>query len=208
MGGSNNSLTVGDTFRQQYKASQEDISKSRELMQPGIDWYSAFASGDQSKMESAAAPGLRQIEQQFSAARSSMDDTLPATAGTEAAKQLSGFQEVGAKGAAMYEPYISSFDKLAGAGRDYSALGMNELSASLQAGQVKTAQDTAEKQAIVGALGNFAASSLVSGSPVNTQAGVPSGGGFGNIGGMGSGSFAGMGSALSSTPIAAPMSAP
>lgn len=119
----------------QYMAERDLRDK---LNQPAIDFYSAIAGGDRTKAMQANAPIFTAIAEQTQQARNRVMNEVPRGVGQQFALSQLPIQSADAAARAIYEPYIGSFDKLAGMGNQYGQSSLQTLGGGLRAGEGAT----------------------------------------------------------------------
>ncbi len=117
-----------------YKLGLADIQKQNVLTQPAIDFNTAMASGDQTKMLQAAGPMIKTIGEQAKAAKENAY-LAPRGAGQDFAMSQIPVLQAGQTAEAMSRPYLSSFDTLANIGNVFGQRGLNIGSWSQRAGE-------------------------------------------------------------------------
>lgn len=131
----NLATTQADVMKSTLAESEADRARRDTLTQPAVDFYTAMASGDQSKMTAAAGPILTQISQQQKAAKENIYNTAPRGAAQELALAQLPISAAGQTASAMGGAYTSSFDKLANLGSGYGSFSLAELGAGMRSGE-------------------------------------------------------------------------
>lgn len=113
----------------QFEASQARLVSSDRLRQPAINYYSSLASGDPSRMLTAAAVPLGNISRAAAGARESAMNTMPRGAARDFA--ISGIDRdaYGQSASFLNQAFLSSFPALAGMATEDSQLGLQHLGA-------------------------------------------------------------------------------
>ena len=146
----------------QYAQSQAREKQMDTLLQPSIDFNKLLSTGDRGTILSAIAPQLGQINQASAATKENIYDTTTGVARDVALTGANANKNSAIAGAAS-NAYLGSFDKLANIGSGLGSYSLQELGASLTAGQqaagnygqIDQAQ-TARKGATMGFLGSLA----------------------------------------------------
>jgi hypothetical protein len=150
------------TAQDQLSGASALESQAKSLYGIPIDYYSALASGDRSKMVSAAAPTLTELSKQYKAAKETINLGPSGVAQDYALMNLPA-QQAGATAAALNQGYTSSFDKLTDLGSQIANWSVNKTGAAARFGEAgsSTAASAAEaqnkkKSATMGLTGNLA----------------------------------------------------
>ena len=110
-------------------------AEGRELMQPAIDFNKALASGSPEARLTAAAPIVGDITSSYKGARENIFSSLAPGAARDVAVADLERGRATETSRALASPFLSSFDKLAEMGGALSGLSLQNLGASLRAGE-------------------------------------------------------------------------
>lgn len=118
--------------RQQFDQSQTRMASFDRLRQPAINYYSGLASGDPSKMLTAAAVPLGNLSRSAAGARESAMNTMPRGAARDFA--ISGIDRdaYGQSASFLSQAFLSSFPALAGMATEDSGIGLQQLGAGMR----------------------------------------------------------------------------
>lgn len=158
---------------QQTANANNNFGQGTTLNKPVIDYATALASGDPTRMLQAAAPQLSTISRQAASARGAIQDQLPVGGTRNFALASLSRDQYGKSADTLNSAYLSAFPALQGLASNANQLGLNQLGAGFgglqaagntnaQVAQTEQARQQAKLQSI-GSLAGMAGGALTGG---------------------------------------------
>jgi hypothetical protein len=166
----NKTFSMANTLSDQ---AQSAFGQRSQYLQKPIEYFTDMASGDQTKMLAAAAPGIANISRQAQGAKGAIQDTVAPGAARNFAMAMVDRDKSAQNAQFLNQAWLSAFPALQGIANDTGNFGLQQLGASLnsygQAGQSNRdiiQSETARKQAkmnMIGGLASMAGGGLMGG---------------------------------------------
>jgi len=117
------------------KRADENYALFKDLIQPAVELNKSFATGDRKAMLPFLSPVVGQIDSGYTSARDSIINSTDAGPARDFALAKLERDRYAQKAGASNELYTSSFDKLANIGSGLGSFSLQQLGASLRAGE-------------------------------------------------------------------------